>query len=140
MFAPLALREFLIPQPHTGIPGIGYGIHTSHMAANRAAAPSEVAASHSYEQYVNPQWVALLNLLDMNVEYDQCLGWALFTKDGRRTLDSLSGYCAHNAGHNHPHIVSELKQELSTNDPVGIDAVRNCGGCPWPWPAQRHRI
>jgi ornithine--oxo-acid transaminase len=35
--------------------------------------------------------VALLNLLDMNVEYERCLGCELFTADGRRILDFLSG-------------------------------------------------
>jgi len=64
---------------------------------------AEVSAGVSnYEEYVNPQWVALLNLLGMNVEYERCLGCELFTKDGRRILDFLSGYCVHNAGHNHP--------------------------------------
>ena len=92
------------------------------MVANGAAASSEVAASHSYEQYVNPRWVALLNLLDMNVEYDRCLGCELFTKDGRRILDFLSGYCVHNVGHNHPHVVSELKRELSRNGPVMLQS------------------
>ena len=41
----------------------------------------------NYKQYVNPQWVALLNLLGMNVEYERCLGCELFTRDGRRVLD-----------------------------------------------------
>jgi hypothetical protein len=28
----------------------------------------------SYKPYVNPQWVALLNLLDRNVAYQRCCG------------------------------------------------------------------
>jgi ornithine--oxo-acid transaminase len=87
------------------------------MPAKSAAVLSEVSTNKSYEEYVNPQWVALLNLLDMNVEYEQCLGCELFTKDGRRILDFLSGYCVHNAGHNHPHIVSAVKRELEKNGP-----------------------
>jgi len=40
--------------------------------------------SSSYEEFVNPQWVALLNILDMNVRYERCAGSELFTEDGRR--------------------------------------------------------
>ena len=61
---------------------------------------------------MNPQWVNLLDILDMNVEYERCEGAELFTRDGRRKLDFLSGYCVHNAGHNHPVIVKALKNEL----------------------------
>src|ERR1700721_4412582 len=68
--------------------------------------------SSDYKTYVNPQWVALLSLLGMNVEYERCLGSELFTKDGRRILDFLSGYCVHNAGHNHPYIIQALKDEM----------------------------
>ena len=38
----------------------------------------------SYADHVNPQWVRLLNLLDMNVVYERCVGTELFTVDGRR--------------------------------------------------------
>jgi ornithine--oxo-acid transaminase len=27
-----------------------------------------------YEKYVNPQWVRLLDVLQMNVEYTRCVG------------------------------------------------------------------
>src|SRR4249919_1539952 len=53
-----------------------------------------------YSEYVNPQWVKLLNVLQMNVQYERCTAAELFTADGRRILDFLSGYCVHNAGHN----------------------------------------
>jgi len=33
----------------------------------------------SYEEYVNPQWVALLNILGLNVRYGRCAGCELFT-------------------------------------------------------------
>ena len=56
-----------------------------------AGAPSTVATASNYQEYVNPQWVTLLNLLGMNVEYERCFGCELFTKDGRRILDFLSG-------------------------------------------------
>jgi hypothetical protein len=35
-----------------------------------------------YEKYVNPQWVRLLDVLQMNVEYTHCIGAELHTMDG----------------------------------------------------------
>ena len=63
------------------------------------------AVGVSYSEHVNPQWVRLLDLLDMNVRYERCLGSELFTADGRKILDFLSGYCVHNVGHNHPAVI-----------------------------------
>jgi ornithine--oxo-acid transaminase len=71
---------------------------------------------------VNPQWVALLNLLGMNVEYLRCMGCELFTRDGRRILDFLSGYCVHNTGHNHPSIILALKNELNQCGPAMLQS------------------
>jgi ornithine--oxo-acid transaminase len=76
----------------------------------------------NYKEYVNPQWVTLLNLLGMNVEYERCLGCELFTKDGRRVLDFLSGYCVHNTGHNHPYIIQALKDELNKCGPAMLQS------------------
>jgi len=87
------------------------------MATKTATMVSPVARISSYQEFVNPQWVALLNLLEMNVEYVRCAGCELFTNDGRRILDYLSGYCVHNTGHNHPYIVEALKSELEKSGP-----------------------
>src|SRR5438045_1995549 len=76
------------------------------------ARPPEV-----YSDHVNPHWVRLLNLLQMNVEYGRCDGVDLHTVDGRRILDFLSGYCVHNTGHNHPSIVAALRTELDRHGP-----------------------
>ncbi|MGD0580037.1 MAG: aminotransferase class III-fold pyridoxal phosphate-dependent enzyme, partial [Bryobacteraceae bacterium] len=70
-----------------------------------------------YEDRVNPQWVKLLNVLEMNVRYRHCAGVELITEDGRRILDFLSGYCVHNAGHNHPAIIEAIKDELDRRGP-----------------------
>src|SRR6202165_1280485 len=84
---------------------------------------AEVSPSTSnYNEHVNPQWVTLLSLLGMNVEYDRCLGCELFTKDGRRILDFLSGYCVHNTGHNHPYIIQALKDELDRCGPAMLQS------------------
>jgi ornithine--oxo-acid transaminase len=88
------------------------------MTAKTGAVVSEGCETSSYQEYVNPQWVALPNLLDMSVQYQRCCGCELFTTDGRRILDFLSGFCVQNAGHNHPHIVNALKQELGKSGPA----------------------
>lgn len=84
--------------------------------------PTNLSATSNYEAYVNPQWVTLLNLLGMNVEYERCLGSELFTKDGRRILDFLSGYCVHNVGHNHPDIIQALKDEMDRCGPAMLQS------------------
>jgi ornithine--oxo-acid transaminase len=71
---------------------------------------------------VNPQWVRLLNLLEMNVRYGHCRGAELVDSDGRRYLDFLSGYCVHNIGHNHPAVVEALKNELDRSGPAMLQS------------------
>jgi len=83
------------------------------------SSPAAQTRGNSYQEYVNPQWVRLLTLLGMNVEYERCTGCELFVKGGPRILDFLSGYCVHNAGHNHPYIVQALKDELDRSGPAG---------------------
>jgi ornithine--oxo-acid transaminase len=93
-----------------------------HMASRSAAAVEPSTRTSSYGEYVNPQWVNLLNILDMNVEYERCIGAELLTRDGRRILDFLSGYCVHNTGHNHPAIVTALKDELDKSGPAMLQS------------------
>ena len=100
---------------------------SSRASSFAAVSPPEVSTGVSnfisnYKDYVNPQWVALLNLLGMNVEYERCLGCELFTKDGRRILDFLSGYCVHNVGHNHPDIIQALKDEMDRCGPAMLQS------------------
>jgi ornithine--oxo-acid transaminase len=80
------------------------------------------ASTTSYETYVNPQWLKLLNVLDMNVRYKRCSGAELETADGRRIVDFLSGYCVHNIGHNHPAIIAALKDELDRSGPAMLQS------------------
>jgi ornithine--oxo-acid transaminase len=77
-------------------------------------------ASERYAQRVNRQWVRLLDLLQMNVRYERCVGVELFTDDGKHILDFLSGYCVHNVGHNHPDVVRALQDELKRCGPAMI--------------------
>ena len=82
-----------------------------------------------YAQHVNPIWVKLLDR-SMNVQYIHCIGAELFTADGRTILDCLSGYCVHNVGHNHPHVVSQLIAELQSQSTAMIQSnVVEKAGC-----------
>ncbi len=96
----------------------------THMAtpAETTVSAARPAATSNYKEHVNPQWVTLLTLLGMNVEYERCLDCELFTKDGRRILDFLSGYCVHNVGHNHPYIIQALKDELDKCGPAMVQS------------------
>src|SRR6185312_13767923 len=58
----------------------------------------------------------------MNVRYERCLGSELFTSEGRRILDFLSGYCVHNIGHNHPAVVAAIRDELESCGPAMIQS------------------
>jgi ornithine--oxo-acid transaminase len=95
---------------------------TSATIASRDVSKSTSNSTSNYQDYVNPQWVTLLKLLGMNVEYERCLGCELFTKEGRRILDFLSGYCVHNAGHNHPDIIQALKEEMDRCGPAMLQS------------------
>jgi len=81
-----------------------------------------VASANLYQERVNPQWVRLLDVLQMNAQYVRCEGTELYTVDGRRILDFLSGYCVHNAGHNHPDILQALRDELDRRGPAMLQS------------------
>jgi ornithine--oxo-acid transaminase len=87
-----------------------------------AAAPGNTSAKSGYSENVNPQWVRLLSLLEMNVRYTRCVGAELFTADGTRILDFLSGYCVHNLGHNHPSVIAALHDELDRSGPAMLQS------------------
>jgi ornithine--oxo-acid transaminase len=101
------------------------------------AVQAHSGAADLYQHHVNPQWVRLLEILRMNVDYVRCRGAELETADGRTTLDFNSGHCVHNTGHNHPRVIAALKQELDAAGPAmlqnhvadlaGLLAARLCG-------------
>lgn len=92
------------------------------MAQPAPASSFESRFDARYATYVNPQWVRLLDLLQMNVRYTRCEGAELFDENGRRYLDFLSGYCVHNTGHNHPKIVAALQDELGRSGPAMLQS------------------
>jgi ornithine--oxo-acid transaminase len=71
---------------------------------------------------VNPQWVRLLGLLQMDVQYARCQGAELYTSGGDCILDFLSGYCVHNLGHNHPRVIAALHDELDRCGPAMLQS------------------
>ena len=75
------------------------------------------AGQETYSRHVNPEWAKLVNVLQMNLHYTRCHGAELETAEGRTILDFLSGYCVHNTGHNHPHIVQQVVAELQQEGP-----------------------
>jgi ornithine--oxo-acid transaminase len=81
------------------------------------AATQTASTIQSYIDHVNPQWVRLLNLFQLEMEYTVCSGVELHTTRGDVVLDFLSGYCVHNAGHNHPAIIHALHAELDRRGP-----------------------
>src|ERR1035437_3021708 len=85
-------------------------------------APFRAPNPSAYADYVNPEWVRLLDLLGMNIRYRRCAGSELFAEDGRVFLDFLSGYCVQNTGHNHPDIIAALKQELDLCGPAMLQS------------------
>ena len=107
--------------PHKGISTEKVGIY-GPMATQAPKVQRGTSPASAYQQFVNPQWVSLLNLLDMSVTYQRCSGAELFTADGRCILDFLSGYCVHNTGHNHPYIVQALKDELDKSGPAMLQS------------------
>src|ERR1700686_3276226 len=113
--------RFLYNHGDKGISAGKRSINKSMATQASKVSPVRVV-SNSYEEYVNPQWVSLLNILDMNVRYERCVGSELFAEDGRRILDFLSGYCVHNTGHNHPYIVQALKDELDKSGPAMLQS------------------
>jgi ornithine--oxo-acid transaminase len=82
-----------------------------------SAGAAGISLDTVYAERVNPQWVRLLNVVQMNERYKRCAGCELFTESGRRILDFNSGYCVHNAGHNHPEIIAAVKDEMDKRGP-----------------------
>jgi len=104
--------------------GIGLEPAMTSQPAAVSASPELESFSHveQYRRYANPQWVRLLDVLDMNARYVRASGPYLYTQDGRQILDFLSGYCVHNTGHNHPYIVEALREELHAEGPAMVQS------------------
>ena len=78
--------------------------------------------SELYSQYVNDQWVRMLEVLGLERSYVRCEGTRLTTSSGREILDFLSGYCVYNTGHNHPRLLAALREELERRGPTMLQS------------------
>ena len=87
-----------------------------------AAVIEAASAVQTYIDHVNPRWAQLLRVLQMDTEYALCSGVELHTTAGDTILDFLSGYCVHNAGHNHPAIIQALHRELDRRGPAMLQS------------------
>ena len=87
-----------------------------------SATATAIRSVQAYIDHVNPQWVRLLNLIQMQTAYGECSGAELHKAAGDVILDFLSGYCVHNAGHNHPAIIEALHGELDRLGPVMLQS------------------
>jgi ornithine--oxo-acid transaminase len=76
----------------------------------------------NYEEYVNPQWARLLQIMKMDARYKSCNGAELTTENGLNILDFLSGYCVYNVGHNHPRLIAELRGEIDRCGPTMLQS------------------
>lgn len=70
-----------------------------------------------HEEYMNPVFSNVLEMIGFAHEYSQGEGCYLTTLDGRRILDALSGYGVYGMGRNHPIIASAIKQALDMDLP-----------------------
>jgi len=109
------MTSFPKPPPLKGRP-------LSTVLATTGKIASSATKDTLYAERVNPQWVRLLDVLQMNARYTRCEGTELFTDDGRRILDFLSGYCVHNLGHNHPAVMDAIKDELDRRGPAMLQS------------------
>jgi ornithine--oxo-acid transaminase len=87
-----------------------------------ASIGASISKDKLYRDRVNPEWARLLDVLEMNARYTRCEGTELFTEDGRRILDFLSGYCVQNLGHNHPSVIEAIKDELDRRGPAMLQS------------------
>ena len=77
-----------------------------------------------WRKFVNPDYVDLLESLDYGRHFTWAQGTKLRDEEGRLYTDFLAGFGVHNAGHNHPRLISRLCEELAACGPsmLNIDA------------------
>lgn len=69
-------------------------------------------ARNLHEQYMNPVFSNVLEMIGFNHEYTQGQGAYIHTLDGRKIFDALSGYGVYGIGRNHPQMKEALTQAL----------------------------
>lgn len=64
----------------------------------------------NYKQYVNPGYVSLLSLLNLDKHFVKAEGTRLWDLDGQVYLDFLAGFGSQNFGHNNPVIIESIER------------------------------
>jgi len=77
-----------------------------------------------WRQFVNPDWVDLLEAFDFGRHFTWAQGTRLRDDQGRVYTDFLAGFGVHNAGHNPPRLLERLHAELDACGPsmLNVDA------------------
>lgn len=79
-----------------------------------------------HRDYINPQFVRVLELTGFNRNYICAKGARLTDAKGRKVLDFLSGFGVLNIGRNHP-VVRQVLYDLMESDPANL--VQLDAGC-----------
>jgi putrescine aminotransferase len=82
------------------------------------------AAHDLWREYVNPDLVDLLEVLDFGREFVRAQGTKLYDDSGREYTDFLAGFGVHNVGHNHPRLLAALRAAVNSLQPsmLNVDA------------------
>ncbi len=70
-----------------------------------------------YKKHVNPDYLKLLKIYNLDRNFIKANGTKLFDDCGTEYTDFLSGFGVHNIGHNHPKLINILKNVLDLNYP-----------------------
>ena len=72
-----------------------------------------------HRQYVNPQFVRVLEVIGFNRNYTSAKGARLTDENGREVLDFLAGFGVFNIGRNHP-LVAQVLRDMMENGPPSM--------------------
>ncbi len=70
-----------------------------------------------HRQYVNPQFVRVLEIIGFNRNYTSAKGARLTDENGREVLDFLAGFGVFSIGRNHPLVAQVLRDMMETGPP-----------------------
>ena len=70
-----------------------------------------------HRQYVNPQFVRVLEVIGFNRNYGSARGTRLIDKNGREVLDFLAGFGVFSIGRNHSLVAQVLRDMMETGPP-----------------------
>ena len=70
-----------------------------------------------HRQYVNPQFVRVLEVIGFNRNYTSAKGARLTDENGREVLDFLAGFGVFSIGRNHPLVAQVLRDIMETGPP-----------------------